>query len=347
MPQYKVLHIMLNDGKSGMEESFRHYNLALKNFCHVTALIHPNCYRRKVLAKDVDLIIANNKLGLLSSILHSKKLVKQIEPDLVIAHGSRAVFAAKCATLGSKTRIIGVRYTLFKSKFAALKWSLQTDYNIAVNNKLVQVLGPKTFLIYKVINQPLLEGGLCSINPHRPIKIGFLGRLIWQKGIQFLIRAIGSLNAKSLHNYELVIGGEGPYMTALKNLVFLHGVDDKVKFLNYVENKKAFFQDIDIFCLPAIEETFSLILVESMAYGIPIIASDIPGIQEVVENTRNGLLFKSCDHHDLANKITALATNNEIRLSMIEEGFKDVKNKFTLDRLTRDLLEVFNNLMTD
>ena len=265
----------------------------------------------------------------------------------MIAHGSPALFLAKCATLYSKTKILAVRHTFFRSKFATIKWLWQADYSIAVNDKLAKLLGSKTFLVYNVIDLPILEGALCSINPHRPIKIGFLGRLVWKKGVQFLIRAIGLLNAKTLQNSELVIGGEGVYMKALKNLVFLHGITDKVVFLNYVENKKEFFQDIDIFCLPSIDEAFGLVLIESMAHGVPVIASDIPGIQEVVENTRNGLLFKPCDYHDLAHQIDFLVNNNEKRLSIIDKGFKDVKEKYTLDRLTHDLREIFKKIIVD
>jgi glycosyltransferase involved in cell wall biosynthesis len=346
MAKYKVLQIMLNKGRGGMEESFRHYNLALKTFCQVTSLVHPIYLHHKSPVEGVEFISDNTKFGLLSSIINCRKLVRQIQPDLIIAHGSPALFLGKISSLGCNIKLIGVRHTFFRSKFAALKWSWQADHTITVNQQLAKIVN-KSFLVYNIVHLPILEGAFCSINPNRPIKIGFLGRLVWKKGVQFLIRAIGLLNVKSLQTYELIIGGEGRYMKALKNLVFLHGIQDKVTFINYIENKKEFFQNIDIFCLPSIEEAFGLVLIESMAHGVPVIASDIPGIQEVVENTRNGLLFKLCDYHDLANKISYLANNNDHRLSLIDEGLQDIKNKYNITQLSSRLEEVIAQIKAD
>lgn len=341
--KYKVVHVMLSTYKGTVEETFRHYNLALNEFCSIISVISSKCQNKQFFTEGSDEVVElNQRFGVLSSALHLRKIISESKADLVIAHGTMPLMISSVASLGLKIRRITVRHTFFDSGFAALKWRLQSDVNIAVNKKLASYLGDnKTHLIYNAVPCDLPDGldfeeKIWNLN--RPIRIGFLGRIDRSKGAQFLVKALGLLKVKG--NFELRIGGEGSYMRALKNLIFLYGLNDDVKIFGYVENKSKFFNDIDILCMPSLKEPFSLVLIEGMAHGVPVIASNVPGMDEVIRHDENGLLFNCGDHYSLAHQIEALAFDDEKRKRLTKQGFEDVKNLYTIHRLREDLRRV-------
>ncbi len=337
---------MLNTGKGGMEEVFLHYNVALSDFCEVISVISSEC-KHKEKAKQTSAVVIelNTKFTFISAMWHLRTIAKKYNIDIIFAHGATAVELAKFGLLGLPIRRVGIRHTFFSSKLSAFKWRLQNDISIAVNKKLVSDIGKNAHLIYNAVGCDVID--TVKKQPNKHIKIGFLGRIVSNKGTQFLVKALGLLANKNDISYEVLIGGEGKYMKALKNITFIHGLDDKVKFVGYVDDKKKFFQNIDIFCLPSLREAFGLVLIESMAHGVPVIASDILGINEVISHENNGLLFTPGDHHDLAEKIEMLTNNHDRLQNIVSNGINDVKKMYTIDRLKIDLKTLVNNALSN
>jgi glycosyltransferase involved in cell wall biosynthesis len=340
------MNIMLNTGKGGMEEVFLHYNTALSDFCEVISVISSEC-KHKEKAKETSAVVIelNTKFSFISAMLHLRSIAKKYDINIVFAHGAKAAGLAKFSLLGLPIRRVGIRHTFFSSKLSAFKWRLQNDISIAVNKKLLLDIGKNAHLIYNVTACNVIDTEKKQLNKH--IKIGFLGRIVSGKGTQFLVKALGLLAHKNDVSYDVLIAGDGKYMKALKNITFIHGLDDKVKFIGYVNDKKDFFQNIDIFCLPSLREAFGLVLIESMAHGVPVIASNILGINEVISHENNGLLFTPGDHHDLAQKIEMLTNDSEKLQSIVSNGINDVKKMYTIDRLRVDLKTLVENALNN
>lgn len=343
MKLYKVMHVMLGTGMSSMEGVFQHYNIALSEFCDVISVIDKSYHNKDVLLNtSCNVIELNKRFGVLSSISQVRKAVKQHETQIVIAHGPSALNLTTLSFL--KAKKIAVRHNFFSSKLAAIHWRLQSDVNIAVNRRIVSDIGgAKTHLVYNTV-----ELSPISIVKHStftsPIKIGFFGKIVHQKGIQFLIKALGLLINKKNLNCELIIGGDGKYVRALRHLSFLYGLDDRVKFIGYVKNKERFLENIDIFCLPSLRESFGRVLLDSMARGVPVVGSDIPGIHEIISHEDNGLLFTPGDYHDLADKIEELIINPHRRHSYMHSALMGIKKFFTIDRLRDDLKSILSSV---
>lgn len=340
---------MLNSEKGGIEECFRHYNIALSGFCDVFSVVRECLPNKKFLTENSkELIKLNEKFGFLSVMLHIRSIIKKHKINLIIAHGSRAIGAVQFGSIGLNVQKISVRHSFFSSKLSAFKWRFQSDVQIAVNKKIASDIGgKKTNVIYNVVGCEIPKD-INIINKltdlDRPIRIGFLGRIVRYKGPQFLVKAFGLLTHKYKNKIELMIGGDGKYLNILKKLVFFHGLNDHVKFFGYIDDKQKFFEDIDILCVPSLKEAFGLVLVESMAHGVPVIASDIPGINEVISHDANGMLFNPGDHHKLANKIDEMISDDEKRIQMIKKGLKDVEEFYNINRLKKDLQEVIENI---
>lgn len=343
--KHRVLHIMLNTGKGGMEQVFRQYNLALSSFCQVISVIHEDCQSQEFVTEgSSEVVEINQKFGNLSAYLHIRKLAQEHKVHFIIVHDSPGLSITHFGLLGLNIKKISVRHTFFSSKFSMLRWKFKSDIHVTVNKRLADEIGGlNTHVVYNAIDYDLPEIPQ-KHNLNSVIKIGFLGRIVHNKGAQFLIKALGLLVNKKKLNCEIIIGGDGRYLKALKNLTFLYGLNDRVNFLGYVDDKKQFFNEIDIFCLPSLRESFGLVLLESMAHSIPVIASNIPGIDEVVTHGENGILFTPGDHHDLADQIENMTINDTMRCLMVKKAFIGVKQSYTLDRLRDDLYKIISNI---
>jgi glycosyltransferase involved in cell wall biosynthesis len=177
----------------------------------------------------------------------------------------------------------------------------------------------------------------------------FVGRLIERKGLNYLLQAIPLL----LNDYEieLHIVGSGNQLNHLRDLACKLGMADRVIFEGRVASSrlKELYEDCDIFVLPSIvdsrEETEGLgvVLLEALSYRMPVVASDVGGIPDVIKDGETGYLAKQKDPQSLADKIMTVMENHEESLKMSEEGLKYSKNYFNWDRIAKEIKAVYND----
>ncbi|WP_392389176.1 glycosyltransferase, partial [Elizabethkingia miricola] len=129
-----------------------------------------------------------------------------------------------------------------------------------------------------------------------------LGRLVEYKGYEYLIRAAQHLD----ENYQIIIGGKGPLMNSLTELIAELGVQEKVTLLGFVEddNIPDYFEACDMFCLSSIwkTEAFAIVQIEAMSCGKPVISAHIPGsgVSWVNKDGVSGLVVESENEMALA-----------------------------------------------
>lgn len=152
-------------------------------------------------------------------------------------------------------------------------------------------------------------------------KILFLGRLDPRKGFVRLLAAF-PLIKKRLPHALLIVVGSGPLQAqyermipeTLRNSVFFEGRVSADLIPRY-------YATADVYVSPATGgEVFGIVLTEAMASGTPVVASNIPGYNEVVRHGKNGLLFDVNEIHDIADKITAVLTNRSLSMSLRRTG---------------------------
>ncbi|MFH1160481.1 MAG: glycosyltransferase family 4 protein [bacterium] len=159
---------------------------------------------------------------------------------------------------------------------------------------------------------------ILDIPPTRTF-LGILGRLDRQKGQHVVIEAL-SLLRKNGQTLSLLVMGESTrnegadYPAELNSLVRQNGLDEQVIFRGYHEDVSLFYSAVDLFVLGSFGETYGMVTIESMIYGIPVIGSDAGGTPGILGNGTYGWLYKPQDPEDLARKIAeALADPEKMR----------------------------------
>jgi len=175
----------------------------------------------------------------------------------------------------------------------------------------------------------------------RTLNILFVGRLEERKGLGNLLKAYHRLRKRKVDARLLVIGA-GPKLREYKRYVGLRGIRD-VEFLGRVsdEEKVRYFASADIYCAPNTgQESFGIVLLEAMAAGVPIVASDIHGFKRVVERNVQGLLVEPQNPRALAAALYALARDPDLRHEMGEAG-RARAPEFSWDRVTERIVDYY------
>jgi len=169
------------------------------------------------------------------------------------------------------------------------------------------------------------------------IKLLMVARFDKQKDHETLIKSLNLLDKK----YTLSLAGEGENLEKIKNLVKKNHLENRVKFLGFVKDIKKVYQTHDIFILSSNWEGFGLVVVEAMAASLPVVASNVTGLKEVVGEA--GLLFEKGNEKELAKKIKLLGENRIIREEYISKGKKQVK-KYDIKMLAAETIKLYKQL---
>lgn len=175
------------------------------------------------------------------------------------------------------------------------------------------------------------------------VTIGTVCRLCPEKGVDYLIKAFKKVVGQN-PNVELQIAGEGPEKNNLRALASQLGIAEKVKFLGFVKNTPKFLNQIDIFALtPTRREAFGIAAAEASACGKPVVATNISGLTEVVENNQTGLVVESKNIEQIADALSKLIANKELQHQMGAAGRQRVKKYYTTDKMVSGFEKIFSN----
>ena len=171
----------------------------------------------------------------------------------------------------------------------------------------------------------------------------FLGYLAPYKGPDVLVKAMSEI-IKHVPDAELVFAGKGVMREELEMLSNVLGIEKNVGFVGFVDDdlKALYYKAADIFCLPSTmsTESFGIVNLEAMACGVPIVASKIGGVPDVVKDGENGLLVQPRDSEVLADAIIYLLENEDIRGKMGKNGREKVVN-YSLERIAEETENVY------
>lgn len=165
-------------------------------------------------------------------------------------------------------------------------------------------------------------------------KVLFVGRLSKRKGVEQLIRAMGSISRdRSLSDVKLVMVGKGEEHGRLQSMIGSLGLQDRVNILNYVSEEELYslYRCSDIFTLPSLSEGCPTVILEAMYFGLPVVATNIPGIRDHFKDT--AWLVPPLDDVKLADSISTLAKSEKLSESMRKAGRDNILEKYTWDKL--------------
>lgn len=171
----------------------------------------------------------------------------------------------------------------------------------------------------------------------------FVGRLHEQKGVEVLLRAAERLKEEDIH---IVIVGSGHKEKEYRSLAEELRVDN-VLFTGEIgkEDLLSAFASSDVFVLPSIFEGMPYVVLEAMASGKPVVASNLPGLAEVVAEGRNGILFEKGNDEDLAQAILRLKRNRRMARRMGKASRRLAKDRFNWQKVFRRTIDTYRRVL--
>ncbi|MCF8080839.1 MAG: glycosyltransferase [Desulfobacterales bacterium] len=170
-----------------------------------------------------------------------------------------------------------------------------------------------------------------TLDAHRPLVLGTAGRLVDQKGHEYLVDMAARLKEEKLP-FTVLIAGDGPLAPVIEQQITARGLEKEVFLLGFVKDTASLMQQLDIFILPSLWEGFGFAMVEAMASALPVVAFDLTSNPEIVEHGRTGLLVAPKQPGALAAAVTTLAKDPALRRKMGEAGRQRAAERFDRGR---------------
>lgn len=210
----------------------------------------------------------------------------------------------------------------------------------------------KKFVIYNGIDATEIERGerrkgrQIVGGKDDDVIVGWVGRVDeHEKNLTVLLKAMKKVSS-SHKNIKAVLIGEGRDIDKLKATTQQMGLDSTVAWLGAREDARSIYVGMDIFVLPSRFEGMPLVLLEAMSAGLPIVASRVGGIPEVVVDGETGFLVECDDYEALAERISLLANDTALRKKMGEKGKERFDKIFRIERFVEKLDKLYTGLWT-
>jgi len=175
----------------------------------------------------------------------------------------------------------------------------------------------------------------------------YVGRIGHLKGIPPLLDAMRIVN-ESDENVKLLLAGKGELLSWAIQKAREYEIENCVEFLGHIGNRvtlNTLYQNAKIFILPSSYEGLPTVLLEAMAFGLPVIASDIPSVREVITDELNGLLVTPNSSYELSEAIKRLLYDEETRRRLGTNARRTVEENYSWDIVARRILDVYQEAL--
>jgi glycosyltransferase involved in cell wall biosynthesis len=293
-----------------------------------------------------------------------KKVVKDFKPDLVSSHSTVAGFLGRL-TIRNKIPTIFTAHgwafakgTPFLRKYLVILVEKivgrfcskiicvsNFDKNLALKYKIVPK--EKLMAIHNGVEIEKVKSQKSKIKSlENKIRIVFVGRLSQQKDPLLLLKSFSSLFSGLKDKVEVSIVGEGKKRKKLEKFIKENKLGERVKLLGSISREKVFeiLEKSDIFILTSNWEGFPRSILEAMSCGLAIIASDVGGIKEAVDESC-GILVKRGDKEELKDTLEKLIENPSLIKKMGKNAKERSKNEFSLDKMLRETEDIYNKVI--
>ena len=274
-------------------------------------------------------------------------------------HGGCYFFPAWYASLVAPHKIkIVVRETVPNHLKTTIDWAglvfalIFAKKTVFLNIEYRNIVKKRLPLFFSNKRTTVIGNGI-DINLFKPghktdpdsIKLGMMGRLVPGKDFAGLIKAFNIVlkQWQGVKNIEVVIAGDGTKMEELKKLTEELSIHDKVKFLGMLPETllPGFINSLDIYVHASMCEMMSTAIVQVMACEVPIIASDVFGINNMIKNGENGLLVPFGDEHKLATAILFYLNNPEVASAQAKNAYTFAVNNYSNKQMFKKYQSVF------
>lgn len=287
-----------------------------------------------ILKNKIDFVYVNDLRALLYSVLATKILRKKtiwyIRNDLELS-----IFTK-----------IGLRFsdkiiTIAKGVLRRLPKEEINRYS----HKMTNIYTGFDFGDYHLFNKSNSKKSLGIPNTHKVI--GYLGSVNERKGLDILVDAFIDFNKTQQNNLMLlIVGNVSPGYESFwnKQLKKLNNSGLLFKHLSFMDDISKAYCAMDIFILPSRSEGLPRVVIEAIAHKIPVIATDVGGVKEIIKNEDLGLVIEKEDKLDLIKSIDLLLSSDHLRETITKNAFLNIKKDFSTENFVRNINDYFSKL---
>lgn len=184
-------------------------------------------------------------------------------------------------------------------------------------------------------------------------RIGIVGRIVPIKNFELFLRSARLVANKHPESEYLIVGGKGlfgeelDYYLQIVALTKMLNLEDRVKFLDPVEDLSPLLDSFDILVCSSHIETFGRTLVEAMALSKPVVATRVGGIPEVVADGETGFLVTANDAEAMADRINQLIEDDQLRATTGRKGYERILSRFDVRTVTRNWERIYDRLLCE
>ena len=182
-----------------------------------------------------------------------------------------------------------------------------------------------------------------GIAPNRLV-VGAVGRLSKEKGFDLLIQSVSNLIAIGL-DLELIIAGDGDQRSQLEQLIRGQNDPGRFRLLGHCSESSDIFQAMDVFALSSLREGLPNVILEAMAFKVPIVATRIAGIPRVVRHQENGLLVEPSNVNELTSALNVLLSDSVLRERFAQAGRSVIEREFSFEQRMRKIVRIYDELL--
>ncbi|TWI86205.1 glycosyltransferase involved in cell wall biosynthesis [Chitinophaga japonensis] len=180
--------------------------------------------------------------------------------------------------------------------------------------------------------------------PAHHLVVGYIARMTLQKDPLNMIRAFAAA-AQQAKDITLLMVGGGELQQPARDAAQALGISDRVVFQDFRQDVPAVLRAMDIYCLPSLWEGFPIGVLEAMAMGKAVIASDVDGTREAVAHGENGLLVPPADPAALTAAILRLAADRPLRERLQQKAVETIRSTYNVAGMTRKIEDIYSKLL--
>ncbi|MET0122206.1 MAG: glycosyltransferase [Candidatus Thiodiazotropha sp. 6PLUC9] len=295
----------------------------------------------------------------LGFILRLRKIIRQVEPDLIHLHSRRGADVLG----GIAGRLCGIKSVLSRrvdnpESPLVVKWKYRLyDRVIAISQGIADVLleeGVPKEKLACVRSAVDVEAYQKSCDrawfrdqfklPEDALVMATVAQLISRKGHRFLLQSMPRL-INRFPNIRWLIFGKGPLQQALETEIAELGLQSHIQMAGFRDDLSSIYPCLDLLVHPALMEGLGIALLQSASAGLPIVAVDAGGMPEVVEDGVNGRLVPGASVEVLGDAVEQLLADESLRRQMGESGREKMRRSFSVEQMVEGNLNVYRSLL--
>lgn len=186
------------------------------------------------------------------------------------------------------------------------------------------------------------QGAEPPLNRKGPLVIGMLGRFSYEKNHHMFLRAFDELRKRSV-DVSGILAGTGPDFDSIQTATQDLGMMDRIQQVGYMDTN-VFFQHVDVLVVCSRIENLSYSVLEAMSHSIPVVATRVGGLPDLIEDGVNGYLVASDDDRMLADRLDTLSQRPDLREQMGRAGYRKLREEFRMDLCAESHLNLYRQM---